>query len=162
VNDSHGTTQQPNCKYYCKDAIEKAFVHTYDIDNEWMRTCPARLWIVTQRDVSSGEEITAPYGDGYWSLCEEQAVSSNPATSATLAQGEGKKRKSAASAKVNPQQGKAGVSEHARAEESSLLPAKRFRTDSTVLDGPAGGLQHQRRLRSQTQVSLSALPVVDF
>jgi hypothetical protein len=162
VNDSHGTTQQPNCKYYCKDAIEKAFVHTYDIDNEWMRTCPARLWIVTQRDVSSGEEITAPYGDGYWSLCEDQAVSSNPATSATLAQGEGKKRKSAASAKVNPQQGKAGVSEHARAEKSSLLPAKRFRTDITVLDGPAGGPQHQRRLRSQTQVSLSALPVVDF
>jgi len=145
VNDSHGTTQQPNCKYNCKDAIEKAFVHTYEIDTERTRTCPARLWILTLRDVSSGEEITAPYGDGYWSLCEEQAVSSNPATSATLAQGKGKKRKSADSAKDNPNQGKARVSKHAREEKSSLAPAK--------------GL---RRSRSQTQASLSALTVVDF
>lgn len=145
MNDSHGTTQQPNCKYHCKDAIEKAFVHTYEIDSERTRTCPARLWILTVRDVSGGEEITAPYGDGYWSLCEEQAVSSNPATSATLAQGKGKKRKSADSAKDNPNQGKARVLKKARAEKSSLAPAK--------------GL---RRSRSQTQASLSALTVVDF
>ena len=77
MNDSHGTTQQPNCKYKSKDAIQKAFVHTYDIDNERTRTCPARLWILTLRDVSSGEEITVTYGDGYWNLCEEQAVTNH-------------------------------------------------------------------------------------
>ncbi len=162
MNDSHGTTQQPNCKYKSKDAIEKAFIHTYEIDNERKRTCPARLWILTLHDVSSGEEITVTYGDGYWNLYEEQAVSANPATSATLAKGECKKRKQGAPGNNNQKDGKAGVSQSARAAKSSLTPAKRLCMDITDQAGPAVGPQVLRRSRSQTQASLSALPVVDF
>ena len=77
MNDSHGTTQQPNCKYKRKDAIEKAFIHTYESDNERKRTVSARLLIVAVRDVFCGEEITVTYGDGYWNLCEEQAVTNH-------------------------------------------------------------------------------------
>ena len=61
MNDSHGTTQQPNCKYNRKDAIEKAFIHTYESDNERKRTVSARLLIVAVRDVFCGEEITVTY-----------------------------------------------------------------------------------------------------
>lgn len=94
MNDCHGTdTKKANCRYEVRNVITKAFVHAYLGDTECKRTMSSRLWIITNRDVGAGEEITASYDPNYWKMVEDFGIESVATQTSVSLPGEAKRQR---------------------------------------------------------------------